>query len=364
MNTPNLSGPILQVITDNNRRGAQVFATELQCELRRRGVAVRTVALADCADGSGLQNESLGPSRKHPQTLAALRRAIKTSLVVVGHGSTTLPMCAIAGGGLSTPFIYRQISDPLFWSNTPARRARTRAALKRATRVVALEKRAATVLSSSFGVDRSRITVIANGASSEKFAPPLAADRVAAKRRFGLDPARPVLLYLGALVPDKGIDTLIESLSHSALAGWQLLVVGDGPERQRLSHLFADVLSERAAMHGRVERGAEAISAADVIALVSRSESMPGVLIEGGLMGIPCVATNVGAVGEVVIDQVTGRLVPTDDSATTAEAISDALARANEFGLAARHHCKARFDISVVADAWMQLIERVIAERS
>ena len=136
---------VLQVVTDNDRRGAQVFACELQRALAEPGWQIETVALAPGRVG-GLDIPTLGRSRHSLGTIRALRRKSRHADVVVAHGSTTLPVTALATFGLSCPFVYRQISDSLYWAPTRGHRARVRVGLMRAASVVALWDGAARTL--------------------------------------------------------------------------------------------------------------------------------------------------------------------------------------------------------------------------
>ena len=115
---------VLQVVTDRDRRGAQVYATDLAPGLQNLGCAVETVALAPGNHGDQLAIDVLGPSRRSLATFRALRARARSFDVVIAHGTTTLPACAIALSGSGVPFVYRQISDPLFWAATTARRLR------------------------------------------------------------------------------------------------------------------------------------------------------------------------------------------------------------------------------------------------
>jgi glycosyltransferase involved in cell wall biosynthesis len=100
----------------------------------------------------------------------------------------------------------------------------------------------------------------------------------------------------------------------------------------------------------------DALAAADVVVSCSRTEGMPGVLIEAGLSARPAVATDVGGVGEIVRDGETGLLVrPGDVDALTA-AIGRALAERDRLGAAARARCLAHFEIGPVADGWADLL--------
>ncbi len=224
-----VKGEILQVVTDDDRRGAQTFALDLHRGLDALGCSVRTVALAP-GDVGGLAVEVLGPRRRAVTTLGTLRRAMRNADVVVAHGSTTLPACAIAGTGTGVPFVYRQISQSRFWAASATRRIRVRLLLSRAARVVALWRGAADDLSGWLGVPADHIRVIPNAVPLERVAP--ATDPGHARAHLGLDPDRPVVLYVGALAIEKGVDVAIDAVG--GLPGTQLLVVGDGPERGAL----------------------------------------------------------------------------------------------------------------------------------
>src|SRR5207253_10598587 len=65
----------------------------------------------------------------------------------------------------------------------------------------------------------------------------------------------------------------------------------------------------------------ELLSATDVFALASRSEGMGRVLVEAMAMGLPCVASRVSGIPDVVDDGVTGILVPPDEPEQFAAAI-------------------------------------------
>jgi glycosyltransferase involved in cell wall biosynthesis len=366
---------VLQVITDPERRGAQVFATDLGAALVRQGHTVTTVALGPAANADGVAPPArldvpvLGRRRRSIQTARRLRARAADHDVVVAHGSTTLPMCALALAGRSTPFVYRQISDSLFWAPDRRRRARVRLALRRAARVVALAPGAADVLVDRFGVDRAHVRVVPNGVPVDGFGPADNDARRRARSDLGLPPDARVVLCASALVPEKGVDRVIAALSSgAALAPAVLLVAGDGPERAALEAQAERLLPKRARFAGVLAAPAQAYAAADVVVLASRGgDSMPATLIEAGLCGLPVVATPVGAIGEVVTDDVTGVLVPNDDEGTAlARALSRLLvdpAGRHRLGAAARDRCLARFSIDVVADQWAAVLAEATSRR-
>jgi glycosyltransferase involved in cell wall biosynthesis len=350
---------ILQVVTDTDRRGAQVFACDLHAALEERGHQVSTMALAP-GDVGGLDIPVLGPQRLAASTLRALHGEARRHQVVVAHGSTTLPACALALIGTRAPFVYRQISDSLFWASSLRRRVRVRAGLMRAARVVALWQGSARTLHQSFGVPDAKVRVVANGVPPGRF--PLRDPAVIAERRtmFSLRRDAPTAVYAGALVPEKGVDTVLEALAQ--VPDLQLLIAGDGPERRRLEALAIQNAPGRVVFAGVLDDVASAYVAGDFVVLASRGgDSMPAALIEAGLMGIPAVSTAVEAIPEIVVDGETGFLAtsasPKPFGAAMRRMVDD-LDGARRMGDAARGHCLERYSIDRVAVAW----ENVIAE--
>jgi glycosyltransferase involved in cell wall biosynthesis len=347
---------VLQVITDTDRRGAQVFATDLGAALGD-DLAVRTVALAPGREG-GLDVEVLGASRLAPSTLRALRSAAGAADVVVAHGSSTLFACAAALLGSGRPFVYRQISDPVFWTPTASRRLRVRVALRRARHVVALWSGSAAVLRERFGVPDDRITVVPNGVPTR----PAGSDdtRAAARARLDLPSDRPTVAYVGALVPEKGVADVVRAVARVPA---YLLVAGTGPERASLEALARDCAPERVTFLGAVDDPALVYEAADVVVLARRGgDSMPAVLIEAGLTGVACVATPIDAIPEVIVDGETGVLVAPGDVDALADALRDLLAdpdRRRALGAAARARCETCFTIPVVAQQWAAVLRDV-----
>jgi glycosyltransferase involved in cell wall biosynthesis len=166
-------------------------------------------------------------------------------------------------------------------------------------------------------------------------------------------------LYAGALVEEKGADTAIEAMRY--LPEMSLLIAGDGPERRALEQRSEQSAPGRITFLGSVDEMKAVYENADVVVLPSRGgDSMPAVLIEAGLMGIPCVSTDVEAIAEIVIDGVSGRLVKPDSPSALADGIEDAVANAARYGTASRSHCLENFDIGVVASGWDRLIQSQI----
>jgi glycosyltransferase involved in cell wall biosynthesis len=107
----------------------------------------------------------------------------------------------------------------------------------------------------------------------------------------------------------------------------RLVLVGSGPLEAELRHRAADLgLAGRAAFVGSRHDVLELLPAFDVFALSSRFEGLPIALLEAMAAGLPCVATNVGGIPEVVTDGRDGLLVEPGDPDALATALGKVLA--------------------------------------
>jgi glycosyltransferase involved in cell wall biosynthesis len=350
----------LHLVTDRDRRGAQVHAMDLAAGLEQWGQDTEVVALAPGQHGDLLDIEALGPWRRSPATLRELRQRAAGVDVVVAHGSATLSACVLGLAGISTPFVYRQISDPLFWAGSLARRSRVGAMIRRASRVVALSDGVGEVFARHYRLGRDRFVTIPNAVPDELWWMASAEERITARRTFGVDPDDIVVVYLGALVPEKGVADAVRAVA--SLEATTLLVVGDGPDRADLERL-ADSCGAKTRFTGPTDQPRTALHAADLLVLATQGgDSMPAVLIEAGLCGLPSVTTPVGAIEDVVIDEVTGRVVPVGDEGALAEAVARLVAddrRRSRLGAAARERCLSMFTIDAVTPRWGDLLENV-----
>lgn len=351
---------VLQVVSDTDRRGAQVFATDLHEALESLGHRVATVALRPGTRRRPLDVRTLGWSRWSPSMLRELRRRSVRADVVVAHGSSTLVACVIAMSGTRTPLVYRQISDPLFWASSAIRRARVSLYLRRVQKVVALSPDLAATVRRHYGLAADRVEVIPNAVPAGHFRRPSERERAEARDTYGIPEGVPVALFVGALAEEKGVQDAV--LATAGVDGLHLLVIGDGPERASLEALGRRVAPGRVDFAGPTDDVRRAYWASDLLLFPSRAgDSMPAVLIEAGLCGLPVVATNVGAIGEVVLDDDTGLLIapgrPRALSAAVRRVRDDGVFR-HRAGEAAEARCGEHFTFSGVGPEWEYLLLR------
>ena len=359
--TPKANRPrVLVVVSTTKRRGAETEGMNTADGLRTRGFPVELAALHPGDHSEQLPITTLGPTPLSPATLRALRAAAKRADIVIAYGSSTLPACAIALLGTRIPFVYRSIGDPGQWVRGRAHQERTGLLMRRARHVAAIWPAAADSIHRLYRVPSTRLSVIPNARDAEYFQPPDPAQRRAAREQFDVRQDGNCIALVGALADEKQLDLALRAVAPVPEA--VVLVAGDGPNRAALETLAHALLPGRVRFLGTVADVRPILHAADAIVLTSRTEGLPGALIEAGLCGVPAVAVDVGGVGEIVIDGRTGRLLPTPDVEAITQAIVDVLARRAELGAEARIVCAQRFDTASTLDHWEHLLTTIAGD--
>jgi glycogen(starch) synthase len=155
-----------------------------------------------------------------------------------------------------------------------------------------------------------------------------AAFAAAADGAFPEIPSGPRVVFVGRLVRQKGVHTLVEAAGRIRTPGAQLVLVGDGPERATIEeHVKRLGLCDRVHVTGFVshERVPAVFASADVLVLPSHYEELGTVLVEAVHAGLPVVASRVGGIPDVVEDGVTGLLVAPRDPGALATAVDRVL---------------------------------------
>lgn len=129
--------------------------------------------------------------------------------------------------------------------------------------------------------------------------------------KFKEDHANQVILtFVGRLSPIKRCDRILELARSEAIAKQPIhfLLIGDGELREQLEN---DSMGLSVTFIGWQTRIEDWLAASDAAILLSDNEAVPLAMIEAGYAGLPVIATNVGSMADVVIDQVNGYLVET-----------------------------------------------------
>jgi len=250
-----------------------VGVDEVRCGRRRYGAESRAITRLLLS-----ANAALLHTHGYHATLVGWHAARRARLPVVGmvHG-----------------YLDRNLKERLY-------RALERWVLRRCDATITVSQRIRDARVTS-GVNPRRIHVIQNGiAPREKIG-----DRGEARRLLALEPNESVIGWVGRLSREKGADLLLEAMSGESVPA-RVVTVGDGPERPALA-AQARLLwtsAARASVHfaGQQQGAAGLIPAFDLLALTSRTEGTPMVILEAVAAGVPIVAFKVGGIPDLLGD--------------------------------------------------------------
>ncbi len=175
------------------------------------------------------------------------------------------------------------------------------------------------------------------------------------------------LLFVGRLAPIKGLTVLIEAFSQLAEEHPQLSldIVGDGPARAELEQLVGErSFSKRIRFLGyrSEEEVGELLKEAEIFVLASFAEGVPVVLMEAMAAGVPCLATRVAGIPELIEDGESGLLAPAGDIDSLVARLRELISQPdlrNRLARAGRAKVESEFDLNREA-AWLA---RLFSER-
>jgi glycosyltransferase involved in cell wall biosynthesis len=307
-----------------------------------------------------------------PGSLRRVRASIRAAApdVVHTHLPTADVLGALAARSLGLPavstihLIDRAVTDPPGLRTELKGRLAARVRRHADARVIAVSDAARDAYLARHRDAATHVVTIHNGVR----APGPGRSREQARSELGIAPDALVLAIVTVLREGKGHDVAIGALERllPGHPGLRLLVVGDGPDRERVREL-ARPLGEDVLLAGHRELG-EVLPAADVLVHPTRIDAFPTTLLEAAAAGLPAVATAVGGIPEIVDDGVTGVLVTAPVSAVSlAGALEPLLAdpRLRErLGGAARERYEREFSAERWAQRLRALYERVLDERA
>ena len=172
---------------------------------------------------------------------------------------------------------------------------------------------------------KHKTIVIPNGLILEDFEVPYSKEEC--RQRLGLPNEANLILYVGALSPDKGPDILLEAMLQvvKQLPGARLIILGEGPLRRKLERR-----TQEFGLNGKVEfkgfiadpfKKALFYKSSDIFVLPSAQEIFGLVLLEAMACSVPVVASQVGGIPDLIEDGENGLLVPPRNSNELAKAI-------------------------------------------
>jgi glycosyltransferase involved in cell wall biosynthesis len=174
-------------------------------------------------------------------------------------------------------------------------------------------------------------------------------------------------LFLGWVIPKKGVEELVEAWANLKPKGWRCVIAGPGSDkyreelRQRFHPDGLEFIPEQP--HDNAMR---LMAAADVFVLPSHTEGFPNVIIEAMAMGKPIIATQVGAIPEMLSDNC-GVLIPPRDTDALQTALHCVLADAqlrSELGACANQKAKALYSMDTVFEQCVSIWRKAATSRT
>jgi glycosyltransferase involved in cell wall biosynthesis len=294
--------------------------------------------------------------RKRPLGIKVLYEWLKANRcdLVSTHSSTDAWLTALALLALGRPVPMvrtRHISAPVP-RNWPTRWLYTRATARIVTTGEALK----TELIQRNGFPAQRIDSVPTGIDTTRYRP---GDRLAARAALALPREQKIVGIVATLRSWKGHRYLIEALPDGA----NLVIVGDGPMREALERLVDERgLRSRVLFAGNHADVVPWLQAFDVFALPSyANEGVPQALAQAMLVGLPCVTTNVGSIGELARHEETALVVPPENSRALREALERLLSD-RDFSARIGNTARGRVEQNFSRERMLDAMERIYAQ--
>jgi glycosyltransferase involved in cell wall biosynthesis len=277
----------------------------------------------------------LGGATVNPTLLARLIAARDRVAVVIGYYTPGLASACLALGCTSRPWV--------FWTDTlPAPPPRTTSARQVAHKAALgwCLRRSTVCLTTG---EAGRRSLALHGVPDHRiFSLPfvvdqrsvgVATDDARARRRelraeLGLNPLERVVLFVGQMIERKGVDILLRAHALAAQTGHapRLVLLGAGPDQQRFQQLASSLGVSPAPVFlppRPNHRLPEAFAVADVLALPSRFDAWPVIVVEALAAGLPVLGSDAcGSVRDGIVEGENGWLLPAGDEAALARALA------------------------------------------
>ncbi len=234
---------------------------------------------------------------------------------------------------------------------------------KRADMVTTIHDGLRAFFINDLGVSKEKIVTIPNGIDTSKFSP-ITGGRKAIEGVY-MSSGKFVISCIGRLVPEKDHENLLNAIKQVVDNGtfdFEVLIVGDGPRFDELRDCIDKLnISTYVKMLGARNDIIDILRRSDVVVLSSKTEGLPMVLLEAMGAGVPCIATAVGGIPQL-LGNGAGTVVPPQDSELLANAIISAHKNRDELramGERARQRVVDDYDIDRVVDRYVAIFIRL-----
>jgi glycosyltransferase involved in cell wall biosynthesis len=363
--------PLAQVVYALAIGGSETLARRLAIGLTRRRYACSLYAvhddgpLADLLRADGIPCRAF--SRKGKWDLRPLVRLVQQfradgTKVVHTHHLGQLLYGGLAARWAGCRVIHTE--HEYYTLRRPRAQQLLRVLTRLADRVTAVAEPVRGFLEDTVGLPASKLITIQNGVEVHRYEAAIPHDR----EEWDLKNSDVIIGCVGRLSPEKGHAVLLRAfrkvISRHPLA--RLALIGDGEERERLQHLAAELrIGNLVRFLGLRADVPEVLAACDLFTLPSIQEGFPMVILEALAAGKAVIASEVGAIPDVIRHGATGMLVPPGDADALADAlcllIEDEGAR-QRLGQSGRELVREAYDFERTVGQYDDLYQSVLGE--
>jgi len=211
------------------------------------------------------------------------------------------------------------------------------------------------------GLPEAKIRRIPNFVNTVKYVSCLEERKKALRAKRGIEDNRVIFLYLGRLVERKGVEYLLQAWQKAHLG--TLWIVGSGENEEKLKRFSSEMQLKDVVFHGATQAPLDFYQSADVLVFPSLAEGSPNALLEALSCGIPCIATEIGGVIDMVQHGQQGLLVPPQSAEALAAAIQTMSSDPKErikWGEEAARLMRRSYDVSVVSAQYVKLYDTLV----
>ena len=304
------------------------------------------------------------PRELSPRDFFALRQVTKrietvTPDVLHGHGAKGAALVRLATNVGRAVRAYTPHGGSLVYSPGTASggfyRALERVLNSRTDLFLFESTYAADLFRAKIGTPQAMVRVVRNGVSPAEFNPVI------------VNPDATDFVCIGELRPVKAVDVLIEALAILKASGRPVTatIVGEGPDEAKLKSKALQLgLADEVRFVG-FQPARTAFAMGRMLAIPSRAESLPYVVLEAAAAGLPIVATEVGGVPEIFGEH-SKHLIPTDNVTALVNAIQQSLVdpgQANRVAQKIRARVRAEFSVDTMVESGLAAYREAVLLR-
>lgn len=302
-----------------------------------------------------------------PSTVLALARILRAEKAGVVHCHNAAPLVygALAARLAGAAVVYTAHG----MKTSGARQPVTLARFGLVDAFITVSDDARRIAIESAGADPARVATIVNGVDTRAYHGASPEGRARMRRALGIPDDAYVFGIVARLSAAKDHAGLFRAFASLAAANQRvrLVVVGDGELGAELAQRVRDLsMDDRIVLTGARDDVPDLVGAFDCFVLSSYTEGLAMTLLEAMAAELPVVATRVGGNAEVVVDGVTGRIVPARDPERLADALcwmAEHAGEARAMGLRGRERALSRFGIDAMVDAYDETYRLALARR-